>query len=36
MRTDPEYVEQALEILRPVVAESQWSAETFRLGAAGP
>lgn len=29
-------MEQALEILRPVVAESQWSAEMFQLGAAGP
>ena len=35
-RTDPEYIQQALEVLRPVVSDSEWSAKQFELGAAGP
>lgn len=33
---DPEYFAQVTNILQPVAAESQWSAEMFQLGAAGP
>ena len=35
-RNDPEYLVRASNILESVAEESQWSAEMFQLGAAGP
>lgn len=35
-RTDADYIDHALNILQPVAAESQWSAEIFQLGATEP